>query len=57
MVAQGVIRSLRLTTAKSCMRGAPNMAAPLRTADTPGTVLTSTPGYFNASSSIRPLMP
>ena len=44
-------------TAKSCISGAPRIAAPESTAETPAIVWISTPGYSEESSSQSPLMP
>ena len=57
MVSQGVRRSLRLMTAKSCISGAPRTAAPEEAAVTPGTISTETSGYSRPISRISPAMP
>ena len=57
MTSQGVSRSDRESTAKSCIKGAPSTAAPARAAVTPGTTWISTSGNWGASSSTGPAMP
>ena len=52
--SQGVSRSDREITQKSCISGAPSTAAPDSAAVTPGTTSTSTPAYSPASCSRGP---
>ena len=58
--SHGVIKSLKLITAKSCINGAPNTAAAMFTALKPGTICTG--GRFSfatllANSITRPAIP
>ena len=57
MVSQGVSRSEREITQKSCMSGAPSTAAPESAAVTPGTTSISTSSTPSASWSKGPAMP
>ena len=57
MTSSGVSRSLRLTTAKSFMSGAPRQAAAALAAVTPGTTSTVTGEPSGSSSSTSPAMP
>ena len=57
MVSQGVKRSLKLITAKSCISGAPRTAPPERAAVIPGITSISTSGCFSPSSRIGPAIP
>ena len=57
MVSQGVSRSEREMTQKSCMSGAPSTAAPESAAVTPGTTSISTASTPSASWSKGPAMP
>lgn len=57
IVSQGVSRSEREITQKSCISGAPSTAAPERAAVTPGTTWMSTSPIPSASWSSGPAMP